>query len=64
MIGQVRMYNRKKGYGFITGDDGIDYFVPYCNIDTPSQSLDEGYTVEFNAGKNDRGYVASNVRLL
>lgn len=54
----------KKGYGFITGDDGIDYFVPYCNINTPSQSLDEGYTVEFSAGKNDRGYVASNVRLL
>ena len=64
MIGQVRMYNDKRGYGFITGDDGKDYFVPYCNINIPSRRLSEGYTVEFTAGKNDKGYVASNVRLV
>lgn len=58
------MYNQKKGFGFIYGDDGKDYFVPYCNIDIPSRSLSVGYTVEFTAGKNNRGYVASNVRLI
>lgn len=67
MIGQVRTYSGKRGFGFITGDDGKDYFVPYCNINResiPSGNLSEGYTVEFTAGKNDKGYVASNVRMM
>lgn len=63
MLGQVKMYNPKKFYGFIHGDDGKDYFVPYCNIDLPSRSLSAGCTVEFNTGKNERGSdVALNVR--
>ena len=24
--GKVKLYNREKRYGFITGDDGTDYF--------------------------------------
>lgn len=67
MIGQVKMYNASRGFGFITGDDGRDYFVPYCNINKdsiPSGSLTKGYTVEFTAGKNDKGFAASNVRML
>jgi len=24
--GKVKFYNKKKRYGFITGDDGVDYF--------------------------------------
>ncbi len=24
--GKVKFYNRKKRYGFITGEDGVDYF--------------------------------------
>ena len=24
--GKVKFYNREKRYGFITGDDGVDYF--------------------------------------
>lgn len=63
MLGQVKKYYRKKGYGFITGDDGNEYFVSYADINTPSRSLDEGYTVEFTASKNDHGCVAKNVRL-
>ncbi len=64
MLGKVKWYNSKKGYGFIEGDDGISYFVPYCNIETVSGSLDAGYSVEFTAGKNERGYLAKHVRLM
>lgn len=64
MLGKVKMYDSKKGYGFITGDDGNEYFVPYRNVKTASGILDKGYGVEFNAGKNERGYIAQNVVLM
>jgi len=64
MLGKVESYNSKKGYGFIRGDDGLRYFVPYCNVKTRSGSLDAGYQVEFTGGRNERGYIASNVTLM
>lgn len=64
MLGKVKMYDHKKGYDFISVDDGNEYFVPYCNVKTASGSLEKGYGVEFIAGRNDRGYIASNVVLM
>lgn len=61
MLGQVESYNPKKGYGFIRGDDGKKYFVPYCNVKTASGSLESGYTVDFNAGEGNKAF---NVRYL
>lgn len=61
MIGKVEMYNPKKGYGFIRGDDGRKYFVPYCSVKTRSSTLEAGYTVEFNQGEGNK---ALNVRYL
>ena len=61
MIGKVESYDAKKGYGFIRGDDGKRYFVPYINVKTRSGSLIAGYTVDFNTGDGNK---AMNVRLL
>ena len=32
MTGTVKWFNTQKGYGFIVGDDGLEYFVHYSNI--------------------------------
>lgn len=31
-IGKVKWYNRKKGYGFIVGEDGVDYYFHVSNV--------------------------------
>lgn len=62
MLGKVESYSSKKGYGFIAGDDGRKYFVPYCNVRTRSGELIRGYQVEFNTEKiGNRAY---NVRYI
>lgn len=61
MLGKVENYDPKKGYGFIRGDDGKKYFVPYCNVNTVSGILSAGYTVEFNIGQGNKAF---NVRYL
>lgn len=59
MIGKVEKYDRRRGFGFINGDDGKKYFVPYCSVKTQSGVLEPGCTVEFNVGEGNK---ALNVR--
>lgn len=43
MRGTVKWFNSQKGYGFITREDGIEYFVHYSNIQMDGyRSLDKG----------------------
>ncbi|MBD5395004.1 MAG: cold shock domain-containing protein [Lachnospiraceae bacterium] len=63
MIGQVKFFDHKKRYGFITGDDGMEYYFSSANVDIPSGILDRGYTVFFTPSLNDRGRVALNIKL-
>lgn len=32
MKGSVKWFNAKRGYGFISGEDGSEYFVHYSGI--------------------------------
>ena len=33
MEGSVKWFNRQKGYGFIAGDDGQEYFVHHTALE-------------------------------
>ena len=46
--GKVKFYNREKRYGFVTGDDGTDYFFHESMLVDGQQVRDED-KVEFNA---------------
>lgn len=48
MIGKVKTYSTHKKYGFISGDDGKEYFFHESEIRIPSKNLSAGYTVQFN----------------
>lgn len=62
--GKVKWFDAKKGYGFITPDDGgEDLFVHHTNILSEGfRSLEEGQAVEYEVGEGRRGPQATNVR--
>ena len=61
--GTVKWFNRSKGFGFITPDDGgKDLFVHHSEVKTEGYStLDEGQKVEFEIGEGKKGPCATNV---
>ncbi len=63
--GRVKWFNEKKGFGFISKDDGNDVFVHFSAIKRDGfKSLDEGDEVEFEVSQGPKGLQASNVVVL
>ncbi len=61
--GKVKWFNAKKGYGFISTEEGTDVFVHYKEITSDGfKTLDEGEEVEFEIKSGDKGDQAVNVR--
>lgn len=61
--GTVKWFNQKKGYGFISGEDGKDYFVHFSGIAKEGfKSLDQNQEVTFDVSTNDKGEIAVNVK--
>jgi len=60
--GTVKWFNQRKGYGFITTQDGRDVFVHYSNISGEGlKTLDEGQLVSFDVVEGEKGLRAENV---
>ncbi|MFX1340961.1 MAG: cold-shock protein [Promethearchaeota archaeon] len=63
--GTVKWFNNKKGYGFISPNDGSDdVFIHFSAIKADEgtfKTVYEGDTVEFDVVKGEKGPQASNV---
>ena len=60
--GTVKWFNVKKGYGFITRDQGNDIFVHYRNIEGRGRrSINDGERVSFIVIDSDKGLQADEV---
>ena len=65
MIGKVKWFEGKKGYGFIMCEDGRELFVHYTGIVADGyKSLSEGQKVEFEIGRTEKGDQAINVKVV
>ena len=65
MKGTVKWFDAKKGYGFITKEDGEDIFVHYSAIQIDGvKTLKEGDKVEFEVQNGSQGPQAANVKLV
>lgn len=60
MEGVVKWYNVKKGYGFVKGEDGKDYFVHFSAL-KPGAKLFENTKVDFEATDTEKGLQAKDV---
>ena len=60
--GRVKWFNEKKGFGFISRDDGNDVFVHFTAIKRDGfKSLNEGDEVEFEVTNGPKGLQATDV---
>ena len=62
--GTVKWFNEKKGFGFITPDEGgDDLFVHHTNIQADGyRSLNDGQKVEYESSPGKKGPEATNVK--
>ena len=60
MKGTVKFFNSEKEFGFITGEDGKDYFVHKSGL-LDGVTIDKEDSVTFEAEKGDRGMKAIKV---
>jgi len=63
-LGTVKWFNEKKGFGFISPDEGgEDLFIHFSNIAMDGfKSLADGQKVEYETNQGRKGPEAINVR--
>ena len=63
--GTVKWFNAKKGYGFISDENGDDIFVHFSALNMSCfKVLEEGDKVEFEVIEGEKGPQAANVTKL
>lgn len=60
--GTVKFFDPNRHFGFITGDEGKEYFV-HANAVKEEKDIKEGDRVTFDILEGDRGLKAENVKL-
>ena len=66
ITGIVKWYNKEKGYGFISCNDGKDVFAHNSQIKEkgPEKDLHEGENVSLDIQDGQRGPMAINIQKL
>jgi len=63
--GKVKWFNERKGFGFISREDGDDVFVHYSEIMSNGfKTLAEDQEVSFEVKEGPKGLQATNVQVL
>ena len=62
MNGTVKWFNADKGFGFICGEDGVDVFAHFSQIQAEGfKTLEEGQKVSFDVTQGQKGPQAENI---
>lgn len=65
VTGKVKWYDPRKGYGFVTGADGVDYFVHFTGVKKGRHytGFDTDDEVTFETSEGKKGPQAVDVEL-
>ena len=65
MTGTIKTLRTDKGFGFIQGQDGQEYFIHRSAVQGGAmfELLREDQTVTFDASRGDKGLRAENVQI-
>ncbi len=62
MQGKVKKFNKDKGFGFITLEDGTDAFFHYSQLVMEGfKTIEENAEVEFELVETEKGLQAHNI---
>ena len=60
--GTVKWFDVRKGFGFISDEDGMDYFVHFSEIRGDGfKRLRDGQSVTFESGEDDQGRLVARL---
>lgn len=59
MKGIITAYSQNRGYGFVNGEDGTNYFIHHSAY--RGGYLSKGMKIRFNAGENAKGPYVTKV---
>jgi CspA family cold shock protein len=62
--GKVKFYDKDKGFGFVSRDDGGDVFVPKSALPAGLEELKPGMRLEFGVAAGKKGEQALSVTVL
>ncbi|MBQ8142510.1 MAG: cold shock domain-containing protein [Bacilli bacterium] len=65
MKGTVKKFDKEKGYGFITGEDGKDYFFHYSQLNMEGfKTAEVGQKVDYEETSSEKGLRANNIKFV
>lgn len=63
-VGKVKFFSADKGFGFVSGDDGVDVFLPGSALPDGVTTLRGGARVEYSVAQGRKGAQAMHVTVL
>jgi CspA family cold shock protein len=65
LIGRVKWFSRRKGFGFVTKADGEEIFFHRSDVpDSDIRQLKDGIQVDFQVRRTEKGLEAYDVAIL
>lgn len=65
ITGKVKKFSKEKGFGFIQGEDGKDYFFYYTALNMKGfKTVDPDQEVQFEVEETEKGLRAADIDII